>query len=194
MQLDQTSIVIRQRSMPELLDLSLRVFAMNFKPLILMTAIFAIPLALVNEWILSRVISDEFSELTWPAYVYLMILSVTIQAPLATVGATLFLGRMMFLQETATRELLNLLRGLWFRIFWTQAVWRGVLVAGWLTIASTNEDAMLPALTLFVLTMILIRMMRPFVQRNRSVGTKSFAFQRPRYNDHSKTKCSPTCS
>ena len=107
MQLDRTRIVIRERSANELLDLTLRVLGLYFLPIVATAAILIIPFAILNEILLHHLIADELSEFTTPQYVTSMAHLVYIEAPFATVITTVFLGRMMFLQEPGMQSMLG---------------------------------------------------------------------------------------
>ncbi len=129
MQLDRTRIVIRQRSTSELLDLSLKICVQYAKPLFVLTAVLALPFMILNELLLGEIVNGEIGRQTVSNYLALMSLLVFLEAPTATLATTLFLGRMMFLQESDIRFVLRELKQFLGRILWTQLVLRGVLIA-----------------------------------------------------------------
>ena len=102
MQLDNTEIVIRQRSMTELMDLSLVVLRKHGLKVAAASAILGIPLMIANilsvNWMLGKeaiLATEDIEEseifLQWRHACHLLTLFL-LQFPLASVPATVFLG------------------------------------------------------------------------------------------------------
>lgn len=163
MQLDKTRIVIRQRSTAELLDLSLKICVQYAKPLFLLTLVLAVPFMILNELLISEIVSGEISPQTVVNYISLMALLVFLEAPTATLPTTLFLGRMMFLQDTDIRFVLRELKQFLGRILWTQLILRGVLIAIPLAYFAVDSQGATALLSLLVVVIALVRMVRPFI-------------------------------
>ena len=163
MQLDRTRIVIRERSANELLDLTLRVLGLYFLPIATTAAILVIPFALLNEILLRHMVADELSEFTIPQYVTAMAQLVYIEAPFVTVITTVFLGRMMFLQEPDMRSMLGEVWELMPRLIWTQLILRGVIIALAIALMANNGGDSIHLLWLVVFGVGAIRMARPFI-------------------------------
>lgn len=166
MQLDRTQIAIRERGLWELLDLALRVTVYYFKPLVLCTAFLAIPFAIFNWWATHWIVADEFSGETISRNIWIMTQLVFLEAPLASVVTTLFLGRVMFLQEVSYSALLKEAWKFAPRIFWSQMVVRGGLLTFVFACALTAELEVGPAeifLPFYCFIAAGFRATRPFV-------------------------------
>ncbi len=163
MQLDRTRIVIRERNAMDLLDLSLRVMRIYIVPIMAAAGIVIIPLALVNEFLLRQLVADELSQYTIPQYIVAMSQLVYLEAPVATAADTVFLGRMMFLQETDLRSIVGEIWALRGRLFWTQFVLRGVVAAFVIGFISLGEPDFINLLWIVVVVVGLLRMARPFI-------------------------------
>lgn len=166
MELDRTKIAIRQRSVLETLDLSLRVTAIYFTQLLWATLPIAVPFALLNHWAFSWMVGEECTSETISRFLASMTMAVFLQAPVATLAATKFLGDMMFLQETNWRSLFRAVTKSFPAVFWTQFLWRGVglLVLLLLTMEKSSDVSGNEALIyMMAFWMLLIRSIRPFV-------------------------------
>ncbi|MCA9213518.1 MAG: hypothetical protein KDB27_10660 [Planctomycetales bacterium] len=163
MQLDRTRIVIRERSSTELLDLSLRVLGRYGKPIALTSAILIVPFAILNELLIAHLIADELSALTIPQYVSVMAQLVFIEAPFATTVTTVFLGRMMFLQETDLRSMVHESAALIGRLTVTQLIKRGVFVAIAIGVLSWSDPDYIHLLWIVTILVGIVRMGRPFI-------------------------------
>jgi hypothetical protein len=163
---DRTRIVIRQRSIWEILDLSLRVARLYAKPLLVSLLILAAPLALMNGFLLHWVVADEYSGGTVARHVWLMLLLVFLQAPIATLPTTALLGRAMFIEDLSWRSIRADLRQVLPGVFWTQGMVRG----GWLLVIlmaslrpSLDVSAAETWLVLLAAYSLLLRMSRPYI-------------------------------
>lgn len=96
MQFDRTRIAIRERSPLEVLDLALRVVRIHAPALAVALAVGVAPLWLLNHWLLAGLIADDL-EFTYPGWhMFLMVLLILWEMPLATSPVTLFLGQALF--------------------------------------------------------------------------------------------------
>lgn len=100
MNFDQTYIAIRERSYPELLDLSLQLTRRHALGLLLALVAGAAPWALLNgvllyEWAEDSIWGDPVQYLFW------MAMLMALQAPLATAPITLYLGQVTFHQQVS---------------------------------------------------------------------------------------------
>lgn len=131
MQLDKTEIVIRQRSMAELMDLSLVVLRRHGLKIAAASAVFGIPLLIANilsiHWMLGEaaIMATEDTEdseflLQWRHALHLLALFV-LQFPLASLPATMFLGNQVFYEQLTFRQLLIKLQ---------QVAWPATLILG----------------------------------------------------------------
>ena len=168
MQLDKTRIAIRERGFLEILDLSLHVMRAHAKPLAIAFSAVAIPLFLLNHWLIGWMVEQEYLSLisARARYFWTMMLLVYIESPLASVAATSYLGKAMFFERPTARriaaEIWKVLRQLCF----FQLGLRGVALA-WLLVATFHEEAdtaseflFLPALAFYV---AIVRSVRPYL-------------------------------
>lgn len=201
MQLDQTKITIRERSLGELLDLAFRFTVLYFKPLFCCTVILVIPFAVFNWWVTHPIVDlDNTAESNWRCIWYMSQL-VFLEAPLATIITTLFLGRVMFLQEVSYRSLIKESWHFLGRILWSQLIVRGGLLLFVFVFYFPIDESLLDSemlLLMLCIGTVVIRASRPFVneiillERNPirskeegviTVGRRSRALHRPSVND-----------
>jgi len=200
-QLDQTKITIRERSLGELLDLAFRFTVLYFKPLFCCTVILVIPFAVFNWWVTHPIVAlDNTAESNWRCIWYMSQL-VFLEAPLATIITTLFLGRVMFLQEVSYRSLIKESWHFLGRILWSQLIVRGGLLLFVFVFYFPIDESLLDSemlLLMLCIGTVVIRASRPFVneiillERNPirskeegviTVGRRSRALHRPSVND-----------
>ena len=165
-QLDRTRIVIRRRSIWEILDLSLRVTRKYAQPLFVWTGIVALPFAAVNMYALDWIVEDEYTARTISRYLWQMTLLVFIESPIVTIPATQILGRVMFMQEFHTRSIVHELVRLAGRLIWTQGIWRGgilVVILAFTITSSRNSSVPEFFLTFLAIYSLLVRSVRPFI-------------------------------
>jgi hypothetical protein len=103
MQLDQARIAIHERSWSDNLDLALHVITRHAAPLALWALAGVLPLALVNDALVSATV-DDFQEGAFASGAYWLVLLVMIEAPLATAFVTVFLGRALFTDSPRAAE------------------------------------------------------------------------------------------
>lgn len=125
MQLDRTEIVIRQRSAFELMDLSLLVLKRHAKLVILTSALFGVPLMLINilsvAWMLNEDsylaaehLSDPRTAMGWRHFFHIILLYV-VQFQIVSLPTTIFLGNQIFYEEISVQKVLAILRPIVFR-------------------------------------------------------------------------------
>ena len=114
MELDKTAIVLRQRPLLDLIDLSLVVLRVYWKPLLAYAAIGVVPFCLINFFVL-RSLNDYDSILLFDnqileefplrvRYVFFLSGLVCIQTPIAMLGVTYYLGQALFLKQPSFQE------------------------------------------------------------------------------------------
>lgn len=105
MQLDETKIAIRERSLGEILGLALQVARANAWPLLLAGLVGTVPFALLNGWLLYEVLEDELWNEFPVGYWTALLALVAIETPFATAPIAVYLGRMTFGVETRVRAI-----------------------------------------------------------------------------------------
>lgn len=173
MQLDKTLVVVRERSVSDILDLALQMSRIHLWPLTITLCLGVIPLATINYfltvWMLGMVpdvpLSDE-SASGVIRFVWTMILLVVIEAPLASVFATSYLGKAVFLQAprigTVVRETLPYLP----QVMMCHLLLRGVLPALLLLVATGRDEQYTLSefcLALLAIGMLVRRITAPFL-------------------------------
>ncbi len=167
MQLDQTAIVIRERAFPEILDLALRVTRMLFLPLLGTLALGVAPLMLLNWWLVGWMAELEMRE-TFPLrYEWCMALLVYLEAPLASVFASVWIGEAMFQQRPGWRGVLRSVAAAWRSLLVCHVLLRGIGLA-WLCLALLPAYSELSPIDLLLLPMLALyalvfRTLRPFI-------------------------------
>jgi hypothetical protein len=107
MQLDRTSIAIRQRGLLEIFDLALMVVARWTKPLLACWLAAALPLLAINYWLLGWTLADLDDSSSVFRYLSGMVLLVAVQAPVVSMFMTTYLGRAVFMAPTTAQEILR---------------------------------------------------------------------------------------
>lgn len=174
MQLDQTQIVIRARSLGEIGDLAMMVAHRFPGPTMFAGLLGALPWALVNLLLIGWIPVTEFSDslagvsnLDFSRYAYLMFVLVVLQAPIAGALSTVWLGRVVFEPGVKLRDALEALRSSWWPAFWSLGVIRGpiplmvILATGWGQPFSFLRDLLVP--TLLLAWACILRSRWPFV-------------------------------
>lgn len=98
MNLDDMSIAVRERSLPELYDLTVLVVRRHITDIALLTLLLGAPLTGLN-WLLLRTDSDQGN---W----YLLALLLSAEAPIYAAVITAYLGQAMFSREPSKRRAL----------------------------------------------------------------------------------------
>ena len=166
MRLDNTNIAIRERGIRELFDLALVVARHWAGPLGVALVCGALPMALINHFLLRGLIYDALLQEEWGSYFTCMAVLVFLEAPLATALVTVFLGQAMFAERPS---LAQATRDLWPRIgqlLWYGLVVRGVLPAWfliWATLSPSDPEDGIGLLVMLSFCLGLGRGLRPFL-------------------------------
>lgn len=168
MQLDKTHISIRERDMLDILDLSLHVTRAYAWPLLLTMAMGVVPLMVLNHFLIGWMADLEYREETPIRFFWSMMLLIFIQAPLASIFATSFLGQVVFLERPVFKNVISDVFRLLPRIAWSQLLMRGVGAAVLLMLLVERygffnpgvEAFLLPCLAIYA---VIIRATRPFM-------------------------------
>ena len=109
MQLDKTRIAIRERSFPDIMDLSLKVCRGHAPALLITTLIGTLPAVWFNHWLLGSWLDrmDTFADAPDDVYMYLWctLLWVIFEIPLVAAPTTLYLGQALFLERPSVRRM-----------------------------------------------------------------------------------------
>ncbi len=166
MHLDRTFIAIRERGLFDTLDLSLQVCRLHAWPLLGALALGAVPFALLNylltDWILpgdlDLAAAEEVSAVVL-RFAWTMLLLVTLEAPLAAVCVTAYLGQAMFLEAPRLREVVGDLGRCLPQVFWCQLVGRGVFL-GLLLAVLIPRDSLYSGQEVFLALLCLAALVR----------------------------------
>ena len=100
MQLDSTRIAVRERTLPEVFDLSLHVAREFVGPWILCSLLAIVPLAAINHYLVGWMATVEYdTDVPGLRYWWNMSLLVFIEAPLASVFVVAYMGPAVFMEE-----------------------------------------------------------------------------------------------
>lgn len=176
MQLDQNRIVIRERSAVEVWDLTLQVCKAYFGPLLATFALGAAPFIALNFWLVGQQINYDPLELDFDEELALMCrhawtmgVLVFVEAPLASVFATSYLGQAVFHERPQIKLIVRDVLGMSGRLAWCHLVVRAVApVIGLLVIVWADGGAFNPFIELVCLGgigfyLVFLRGMRPFI-------------------------------
>ena len=106
MQLDNTRIAIRERDLADVLDLSLQVIRAYALPWFLASLAGAVPLAVLNWWLLkSKWLLDTPENKA--LYLGWMVVLVAFELPLASAGLTRFIGHAVFVDRPPVRQIVR---------------------------------------------------------------------------------------
>ena len=176
MQLDSTRIAIRERNLLDTFDLSLHVMREYFQPLLITFFVMAVPLMVINDLLIGWILDVEYRE----AFFYLeeagaiwrfwwdMTCLVFIEAPLASVFLTSFLGQAVFVARPSYREVFSDVGKMWWQVVWCQVLMRGILPVCLVLMLVDRYDGFHVGVEIFLLGSLtlmvaLIRSMRPFI-------------------------------
>ena len=126
MQYDKTRIAIRERDLPDLLDLALHVIRAHWLALLTASIVGIAPFAVLNFWLLKDLPLVEVEDYNW--YVFRMILLVLFEAPLAAVPVTLLLGQAMFVERPDVGRNVRLAIDSLPQLLFYQVLMRGLLM------------------------------------------------------------------
>jgi len=175
-QLDSTRIAVRERGLLDIFDLSLQVSRAHGARLFPLLALGVAPLMLVNHLLIGWMMSGEFRETIFYAdeigtiarFVWDMSVLIMIEAPLASIFATAYLGQAMFVDRPPVWQMMIDVLKMLPRVAWCQLLVRGVLPV-WLLLLSldpfgdldpTIEVVLLGFLAIYVAA---LRFWRPFI-------------------------------
>ncbi len=127
MQFDKNRIVIREREYLEVLDLALRVIRIHAWPLAVAFACGVVPAMCLNAWLLADYADVAFRETVYLKFMFLMLLLVVAEAPLATALMTLYLGRTLFADRPGSAEIAREFVRALPQMVWYQVICRAVL-------------------------------------------------------------------
>lgn len=109
MQLDKTRIAIRERTQIELLDLSLHVLRGYGAKILIPLLLIVVPLALLNHALIGWLGASDYVDYSVSylpfRFVWNMSLLVFLEAPLASILATTYLGRAVFEDRPTMRDI-----------------------------------------------------------------------------------------
>ena len=169
MRFDQTSIAIRERNSLEVFDLAANVLVRQFRPIMLLLFLNATPFVLLDYYLIGWMTDVSFSAELSTAYYFAMLALIISQAQLGTCLITIFMGRVMFMEEHSLRAVLKqFVKRLPYFLF-SQGILRlavFALVVAWIMPHEDREEAYvitylgLPAI---VFVGLLVRAIRPFV-------------------------------
>lgn len=176
MQLDRTRILIRERGLLETLDLALQILRQHAGPLLATFALGCVPLILINHALLGWLMEADFRE-GWyledessivARFAWDMTALVVIEAPLASIFTTAYLGKIVFLDRPNIGEVFRDVLALLPRVAWTQLLLRGTAVA-WLLCLTLDRYGEFDVFTEFFLLgglagySMLVRALRPYL-------------------------------
>jgi len=166
MQLDRTSIVIRERGFLELLDLALRVVARYAVPLFWCWVAAAIPLMLINYLLTNGMTIDLDDGAMVRRYIYTLILLVLLQAPLVSIFMTTYLGRAVFLSASSRVALLEDVWRSTTPLVWCVMILRAAAIS-WVLVYFAGRAGRPTGLELILLVLaiaaVAVRGMRPYL-------------------------------
>lgn len=140
MQFDRTTLAIRERGFLDTLDLATHVVRVYAVPLLLTLACGALPLMALNHWLLGWMARDLDSEWDFPIrYLWNLSLQVYLQAPVATLFATKYLGEAVFLERPRWRVVWGEVGKSFGQIALYQLLLRGAAVGCLLAVAIDRE-------------------------------------------------------
>lgn len=194
MQFDKTHIQIRNRTESELLDISLHIFRRFPIPILLSFLVIAIPLVLLNDLLLSHVLTLEFntpqygvnsiveqefttSDLSFKTYLYLQVVLIITQAPIASILSTLMLSKLIFNEKPTIKGLIRDAKSCFWNILIAFGLRRCVLIMMGLLVLllDTGPSGRATVMTFYTLTFITLL----FVRGNRPYTLEIILLERP---------------
>jgi hypothetical protein len=176
MQLDSTRIAIRERNLLDTFDLALHVLRDYFKPLLITFFVAAIPLMAINDVLIGWMMDVEYREAFFYAeesgaigrYWWSMTCLVFIEAPLASIFMTKFLGDAVFLARPSYREVFRDVGRMSGRVAWCQLLVRAILPACLVFLLVERYGEFNPAVEVLLLGAIaayaaVVRAIRPYI-------------------------------
>ena len=176
MQLDNTHIAVKERNLMDICDLSLHVMRQYWRPIVLTSLVGALPMMVINHLLIGWMMEmnnnnayfylDESAAIT--RYLWDMSMLIVIEAPLASVFTTAYLGQAVFVDHPNLRDVFRDVFKMLPRVAWCQLLVRGVLPAWLLMMAVTRyedldfgtEVVLFSILAIYVMG---LRAFRPFI-------------------------------
>jgi hypothetical protein len=163
MQLDKTLVVIRGRSFSEIGDLTLMVVRRFPQALLVGFTLGALPWILLNALLLSWLplqeaqveVLDEETIADRYRYIWLMCVLVFLQAPLAGVFTTYYIGQAVFLERPPWSSVFRNTAGIGGRLVWYLGVVRGAIPA-MLLVWLYGGDSFTPEIEVGILLLIVM--------------------------------------
>ena len=168
MKFDQTSIAIRERSHLEIYDLAAIVMVRHIRPIMVLLLLNALPFALLDYYLVGWVTDVSFSYEFSTLYYTMMLALIASQAQLGTCLITIFMGRVMFMEEHSVRAVLRLFFKRLPYFLYSQGILRLALFAVLLAWITPHEESSQIAgfwcgLLMIAITGILVRSLRPYL-------------------------------
>ena len=171
MQLDDTKIAVRERTQVELFDLGLHMLRVYRRGVIATMLIGVVPLALLNHFLIGWMASDDYIDYSRSflpfRYVWNMSLLVFLEAPLASMFTTVYLGQAVFLQTPSIRTVIRDVLSSWAPLLICQGVLRGAVPAWLLLLLARDSFLDFSGFEFWVLTIAfigrIVRGVRPFL-------------------------------
>ncbi len=167
MQLDKTRIAVRERGVFDTLDLALHVFRIHLQPLCVTMFVGMLPWAVVNYlligWMLPKDLDapDSAEQMGYYLrYVWTMGVLVSLQAPLASSLATVYLGKALFVERP---RIADTFRDVWTmlpRLIWFHLFLRGILPAICLVVTIDRYEAFSGSEALLMLLFVAVMLRR----------------------------------
>ena len=168
MKFDQTSIAIRERSNLEIYDLAAIVMVRHIRPIMVLLLLNALPFALLDYYLVGWVTDVSFSYGFSSLYYTMMLALIATQAQLGTCLITIFMGRVMFMEEHSVRAVLRLFFKRLPYFLFSQGILRLALFAVLLAWVTPHEErpqfgGFYSGLIMIAATGILVRSLRPYL-------------------------------
>ncbi len=176
MQLDRTRISIRERNMLDTFDLALHVMREYFKPLAVMFFVAVIPLMVVNDLLIGWMMDVEYEDTFFYTeeygaiwrYWWAATCLIVIEAPLASIFTTSFLGQAVFVAQPSYRDVFRDVAKLAGRLVWCQLIVRAIVPACLVFLLIERYEDFNPTVELLLLGAIagyacFLRSVRPYI-------------------------------
>lgn len=166
MQLDRTRIPIRERNLGDILDLSLRVVACEFGGLVFCLSLFAIPLMVLNAWLLRNLVAPMDESELLVRYLVAQASLIAVETPAGTMIMTLFLGEVLFFGDKNIWRSLRSLGVVWWRFLFCFGI-RRLIIPG-IALAATIPRSFLMSsqegwLVTIAVVATLMQLARPYL-------------------------------
>ncbi|MEM8678314.1 MAG: hypothetical protein AAGF97_03065 [Planctomycetota bacterium] len=166
MRLDQTQLVIRERSLLELLDLALRLFSANGLPLLLSAGPLILVCMIGSEVLIGWMLTDLDDPGQVTRYLWTQFLLISINAPLVTAPMITYLGQAVFQERPDVWQVLRSTLQAWWPLLVYVVFGRGIAFAWGLVLLIPRYGEYSTAegwLVLLAGVCMLIRAARPFI-------------------------------